>query len=159
MRKFIFIALPLIAFSFHTANANEAPSPETNKNLELLTQDGDIEGYDNYKVFLDKSSVKKVKNKVLFNMVVQGLDVDRDKTYETNNTTSNEDTFDISNNTMVVINDIDCSTKKITPLKYLTRDMRTGERTEVKAQESDYSAPKTEEDIKFVDKIHQLVCK
>ena len=150
------LAITMLLASFaHAENIDNLP-----KSFILLAGDYSEGQYDEYKVYLDKNSVKKLPdNKALFNMIVFGLDIDRETLYDTAIVGDpDENKQNMDNNRLIITNEIDCKSSKIVPIKYLTLDAATQQTAVVAPNDDDVALPTSDADKAIVQKIKELSC-
>lgn len=128
------------------------------KDLVLVSEGAD-NGYEDYKIFIDKSSIKKIKsNTVLFNLVTSGLSLDETITYaepkvsEQVNDLENQDHFQV-----VILSEMKCNSKELKPLKYTQYDQNTGQVKE-QTPSKENSDDTFESDDLILNNIHKIVC-
>lgn len=159
MPKNILLVLSILSLSAASlcAHAKEV----TNDNIVPLVAVYSDGMYAEYQAYFDKSSLKKLpNNRVLFNMMVTGLSIDRSITYDNPATTDGTlDTVDLSDNKMVVSSEIDCNTKDIKPVKFTYLDESKGEKVVSEAIEDDKVEATSEQDKMINAKIFILACK
>lgn len=138
------------------ANTTFAATPT--KNLVLVSE-GEHSDYEDYKIFVDKSSIKKVKsNTVLFNIVTSGLSLDESTTYE--EPIVSEQAPDLQNQDalqVVITSEMKCKSKEIRPLKYTQIDHSTGKVKE-KTPTEDISDEGLGTNNEILNNIHNIVC-
>lgn len=136
-------------------------TPLNNENLTLIVGEYSEDQFDEYKVYLDQGSIKKTeKTKRFFNLIVFGLDLDRSISYTEVSTAPNKPELnDMNNSRMVITNEINCLTKEIKPIKYLTLNLETGVKNEYLANKDDTAVPSTTKDQEIINKISELTCK
>lgn len=128
------------------------------KNLVMVSEGAD-NGYEDYKVLIDKNSIKRVnKDTVLFNLVSYGLGLDQTITLsEPTVSTQVEDSENLDQTQVVVASEMNCKTKKLKPLKYTQYDHTTNS-----IKEQTPNSPPTNEDFdaddSILNNIHKTVC-
>ncbi|NWK53211.1 hypothetical protein HYG89_11770 [Acinetobacter sp. SwsAc5] len=128
------------------------------KNL-ILVNEGTDNDYEDYKIFVDKSSIKKVKSDtVLFNIVTSGLSLDESITYE--EPVVSEQSPDLQNQDglqVVIVTEMKCNSKELRPLKYTQMDYSTGKVKEQTPPQSE-SNEGIGADYEILDSIYKIVC-
>lgn len=128
------------------------------KNLILVNEGTDYD-YDDYKIFVDKSSIKKVKSdSVLFNIVTSGLSLDESITYD-EPIVSNQ-AADLQNQDglqVVIVAEMKCKSKELRPLKYTQMDYSTG-RVKEQTPPQTGSNESLSADNEILNAIHKIVC-
>lgn len=128
------------------------------KNLVLVSE-GSNSDYEDYKIFVDKSSIKKVKSDtILFNIVTSGLSLDESITYE--EPIVSEQTPDLQNQDglqVVIVSEMKCKSKELRPLKYTQMDYSTGKvKEKTPTQTGSNEGLGTNNEI--LNNIHNIVC-
>lgn len=129
-----------------------------NQNLVLVSE-GAENGYEDYKIFVDKSSIKKIKNnKVLFNLITSGLSLDETITHDEPKVSENVKEFENQDQSQVVIvSEMTCNSKELKPIKYIEHDQTTGKSKERNAT-VEQSDDNFEKDDPVLINVHKLVC-
>lgn len=146
---------PLLFIVF-TANTYAA----TSFNNLILVSEGTENGYEDYRIFVDPTSVKKVEGqKRLFNIVSTGLSLDETVDYEEPKVTDNpEEQENQDSSQLVILSEIDCKTKTLKPVMFTTTDLNTGKVIQRKPTKADVSETFDAED-QILKNIHKEVCK
>lgn len=132
---------------------------EPNKNIVLVSQ-GIEDGYEEYQIFIDKLSIKKISNKiVLFNLISDGLSLDESITYENPQIGDKSSEFESMDNSQVIItSQMDCKTKELKPIEYLEINKITGQkRKSIPKIGTEDSGQFSEDDI-ILKNIFNIVC-
>ena len=136
--------LKILASCLFVSFSTLPSAKEPNKNVVLVSQ-GVEDGYEEYQIFIDKLSIKKISNKrVLFNLISDGLSLDESITYENPEIVDKSSEFESMDNSQVIItSQMDCNTKELNPIEYLEINKVTGEKRK--------STPKidTEDTVQF----------
>lgn len=125
----------------------------------VLVSKGSDNGYEDYKISVDKSSIKKLRNNtVMFNLVSSGLSLDETINFEEPRVSDHiEDLANQDNVQVIIVSEMKCNSKELRPLKYSQFDHSTGKMKDHNPSSVD-SDDSFESDDLILNNIHKIVC-